>query len=188
MSEQRRDTVVAQTRAWLDEFVIALGLCPFAAAPYNADRICFQVCDADSQEEVYQAFLALLYEMFTSDPDENETSLLIVTHTLASFDDYLGALAELEQVVVEAGAEGMVQIASFHPRYRFDGVPADDPANYTNRSPYPMFHLIREDALAAALETFPNPDAIPARNIERLRALGIDGIRELLDSIGVSVG
>ena len=188
MSDAQPREEIEKTRSWLDGFVIALGLCPFAAAPFNANRICFRVCDSDRPDVVYQAFLGLLYELLTSDPQENETSILIVSQALSSFDDYLDAVADLEQLVVEAGAEGMVQIASFHPAYRFDGVPADDPANYTNRSPSPMFHLIREEGLAAALESYPDPDAIPQRNIERLRALGIGGIRELLESIGVSGG
>lgn len=171
---------LSQTRRWLEHFVIGLGLCPFAAKPFNADRINYRVSDAESLDEIYQAFLGLLYELFTSDPRDQETALLIISRGLRGFDDYLEALAELERTVVEAGAEGMVQIASFHPDYRFDGVAADDPANYTNRSPYPMFHLIREEGLAAALDAYPDPEAIPARNIERLRALGIEGIRALL--------
>ncbi len=168
------------TRRWLERFVIGLGLCPFAAAPFSAERIAYRVSDAESLDEIYQAFLGLLYELLTSDPNDQETALLILSHGLCDFDAYLDALAVLEQAISEAGAEGMVQIASFHPGYRFEGVPADDPANYTNRSPYPMFHLIREEGLAAALESYPDAESIPARNIARLRELGVDGIRALL--------
>lgn len=174
---------VALTREWLERFVIGLGLCPFAASPYDAGRITFAVCDDESLDDIYQAFMSLLFELFTSDPGENETALLILTGGLRAFDDYLDALAMLEQVVVEAGAEGMVQIASFHPGYRFDDTDEDDPANYTNRSPYPMFHLIREDGLAAALESCADPAAIPQRNIEKLRAMGVEGICELFTKI-----
>lgn len=181
MSSRAVADPVAQTRRWLERVVIGLGLCPFAASPYSAGRINYAVCDDESVDDIYQAFLRLLYEMFTSDPHEQETALLILSCGLASFDDYLDAVAILEQVVVEAGAEGLVQIASFHPDYRFDGAAVDDPANYTNRSPYPMFHLIREDGLAAALESCVDPAAIPQRNIARLRELGLDGIRALID-------
>ncbi len=171
---------LSATRHWLERFVVGLGLCPFAAAPFGADRITYRVSDAESIDDIYQVFLGLLYELFTSDPREQETALLILARGLRDFEDYLDALAILEQAVSESGAEGLVQIASFHPDYRFDGVPADDPANYTNRSPYPMFHLIREEGLAAVLESYPDAESIPARNIERLRELGIDGIRALL--------
>lgn len=170
-----------QTRRWLERVVIGLGLCPFAAAPFNAGRIAYRVSDAQSLDDIHQVFLTQLYELLTSTPQNQETGLLILSRGLRGFDAYLDALAMLEQAVAEAGAEGLVQIASFHPDYRFDGVPADDPANYTNRSPYPMFHLIREDGLSAALEDYPDPGSIPARNIERLRALGIEGIRALLN-------
>ena len=169
------------TRRWLERFVIGLGLCPFAAEPFRAERINYRVSDAQSLDEIYQAFLGLLYELFTSDPHDQETALLILSRGLGDFEAYLDALALLEQAVSEAGAAGLVQIASFHPDYRFDGVEADDPANYTNRSPYPMFHLIREDGLAAALESYPDPESIPARNIERLRELGVDDIRALIE-------
>ena len=175
---------VDATRRWLEHFVIALHLCPFAAEPFDAGRIRYEVSAAESIDDIYRDFLALLYELFTSDPRETETALLILTHGLKDFDAYLDAVALLEDVIGEAGAEGMVQIAGFHPDYRFDGAPADDPANYTNRSPYPMFHLIREDGLAAALESVSDPAAIPARNVERLRALGVAGIRELLEQRG----
>jgi hypothetical protein len=86
----------------------------------------------------------------------------------------------MEQAVTAVGLEGRVQLASFHPDYQFAGVEVDDPANFTNRSPLPMFHLIREDGLAAALETYPAPERIPERNIRHLRRLGIEGVRVLL--------
>jgi hypothetical protein len=170
-----------RTRRWVEQFVIGLRLCPFAAAPADGGRIHYRVSSAVSQDDLYQDFLALLYELFTSDPVEMETALLILERGFVDFDDYLDALAMLDGLVVEAGAEGLVQVASFHPDYRFEGAAADDPANYTNRSPYPMFHLIREDGLAAALESVADPEAIPERNAARLRELGIDKIRKLLD-------
>lgn len=186
MSTDAASDVERVTRAWIEHFVIGLGLCPFAAAPFNADRIGIRVSTAHDAEGIYQAFLSLLFEMFTSDPAELETALLVVPAGLASFDHYLDMLETLENAVLEAGAEGMVQVASFHPQYTFGDAAADDPANHSNRSPYPMFHLIREDGLAAALESYPDPDAIPARNVERLRALGMQGIRQLLAKIEVS--
>jgi hypothetical protein len=172
---------LAATRHWLERIVIGLGLCPFAAAPYRAGRIAYRVCEGETPETIYRAFLGTLEELLAADPQAVETVLLIVPRGLAAFADYLDLLGLLEQALAEAGLEGVVQIASFHPDYRFAGAPPDDPANHSNRSPLPMFHLIREDGLAAALAAYPDPERIPQRNVERLRALGVAGIRRLLD-------
>jgi len=171
---------LAQTRRWLERFVIGLNLCPFAASPYRQGRIAYAVSEAEALEAVYQAFLAALQSLVDAGPHEQETALLILIRGLRAFDDYLEALDLFERAIVEAGLEGRIQIASFHPDYCFAGADADDPANFTNRSPFPMFHLIREDGLAAALESYPQPEQIPTRNISRLRALGLAGIKALL--------
>ena len=172
---------IAGTRRWLERFVIGLGLCPFAAAPYRLERIAYSVCDEPSLEKIYGVFLQTLEALVVADPLEQETALLILTCGLSDFDDYLDGLATLEQAVADAGLDGVIQLASFHPDYCFEGAPRDDPANFTNRSPFPMFHLIREDGLAAALESYPEPESIPERNIRCLRELGVSGIRDLLD-------
>ena len=173
---------VLRTRRWIERFVIGLGLCPFAAEPYRAGRVVYSICEETSLEAVYAAFLKTLEEFVLADPQQCETALLILTRGLPDFDDYLDALAVLEQAVVDAGLEGVVQIASFHPDYRFADVPRDDPANFSNRSPLPMFHLLREEGLAAALESCPEPESIPDRNVRRLRQLGLQRIRAVLDS------
>ena len=180
MSADEYGRVVAQTQDWLERFVIGLGLCPFAAAPYRQGRITYSVCDADSMEGIYQAFLQSLETFVQADPVEQETALLIVSRGLTEFNDYLDALSLLEQAVAEACLDGVIQLASFHPDYRFEGVPQGDPANYSNRSPLPMFHLIREEGLAEALASYPDPEGIPRRNIRRLRELGVKGIRSIL--------
>ena len=180
MSAEERDPAVAQTQVWLERLVIGLGLCPFAAAPYREGRITYSVCDAGSLEGIYEAFLQTLEALVLADPAERETALLIVSRGLCEFDEYLDVLSLLEQAVVEAGLAGVIQLASFHPGYRFEGVPEADPANYSNRSPLPMFHLIREEGLAEALAAYPDPQLIPERNVRRLRELGIEGIRSIL--------
>lgn len=180
MSDQCVDPALARTRRWLEGFVIAQGLCPFAAAPFHAERICYRVSSATTLDAVYQDFLALLDEFCAADPRLQETALLILSAGLASFDDYLEALGVLEQAIAEAGLEGQVQIASFHPAYCFAEADPDDPANFSNRSPLPMFHLIREAGLTAALESFSDPERIPERNVRHLRQLGLSGIRSLL--------
>ena len=182
MTASTESEALALTRDWLERFVIGLNLCPFAAAPFRARRIAYTTCDATSLAAIYRAFLAALRDLVLADPQVQETALLILTRGLADFDAYLDALGLMEGALDEAGLAGVIQVASFHPDYRFAGAAADDPANYTNRSPLPMFHLIREDGLAAALESYPRPERIPVRNIRRLRELGVGGIRTVLDA------
>lgn len=181
MSVPSADEALAATRHWLQRVVIGLGLCPFAAAPFHGDRILYRVSPAIEMEDVYRDFLDTLDQLFGSDPARYETALMILHRGLSSFDDYLDALAMVEDAVAAAGLEGLIQVASFHPEYLFDGSDPADPANLTNRSPLPMFHLIREEGLAAALESYPDPEQIPQRNVERMRALGFEGLRALLD-------
>jgi hypothetical protein len=180
MTRYAAEAALDLTRRWLERFVIGQNLCPFAAAPYRAGRIAYKVSDASTLDGVYRDFLITADDMFASDPREQETALLILTGALVSFEDYLDALDVMERAVAAAGLDGRLQLASFHPDYRFAGVDGDDPANFTNRSPLPMIHLIREDGLAAALETCPEPDRIPERNIRHLRGLGIEGVKALL--------
>lgn len=174
------DEVIASTRLWLERMVIGLNLCPFASRPYEAGRVGFCVCNKTDPDAIYRAFLIELDGFLQANPDQVETDLFILSQGLTDFNDYLDMLALLEDALAEAGLEGSIQLASFHPDYLFEGVADDDPANYTNRSPYPMFHLIREAGLEAALAAYPNPEQIPERNMARLRELGIEGIEARL--------
>lgn len=174
------DQVRERTRDWLERFVIGLGLCPFAAEPYRHGRIAYAVCEETADDAIYRAFVETVDALLGQSPQQQETALLIVSRGLTDFDDYLQMLDALEYALDEAGLSGVLQLASFHPDYRFAGVAADDPANYSNRSPYPMFHLIREQQLAEALAGFPDPEAVPGRNMARLRALGPGRIHALL--------
>ena len=180
MTARESARAIEVTRRWLERFVIGLELCPFAAEPYRLERIGYVTCDEPTLEGIYPAFLATLESLVLADPRETETLLFILTRGLSDFDDYLDGLAIFEQVVGDAGLEGVIQLASFHPDYRFQGEPDDDPANFSNRSPLPMFHLLREDSLTAALASYPQPGSIPERNIRRLRELGLGGIRRML--------
>lgn len=171
--------VIARTRRWLADVVIGLGLCPFAAAPHRAGRVNYHVVVGADDDAVYRGFLGALQELVDDDGARWDTGLVITPAALADFDDYLDMLAVLEDAVSDAGLAGEFQVASFHPRYRFDGAAADDPANLTNRAPYPVFHLIREAQLADMLDGFPDPDAIPARNVARMRGLDATTLRRL---------
>jgi hypothetical protein len=171
--------VESRVRSWLEELVIGLNLCPFAAAPYRAGRVRYTVCDAVDPEAIYLAFLAELDAFLQIPATQAETGLFILSRGLSDFHDYLDMLASLESAIAEAGLEGIVQLASFHPDYVFEGSAPDDPANYSNRSPYPIFHLIREQELERVLAGYPDPEAIPRRNIARLRSIGLEALQRL---------
>lgn len=175
--------VISRVRDWLESTVIGLNLCPFAAAPFRAGRVRYTVCDATEPEAIYQAFLAELDSFLQLDPGEAETGLFILSRGLTDFGDYLDMLALLEEALDEAGLAGVIQLASFHPDYVFAGSDEDDPANYSNRSPYPVFHLIREQGLEQALASYPDPEAIPERNIARLREIGVEELRRRLAAL-----
>jgi hypothetical protein len=174
------DEIVDATRRWLADFVIGLNLCPFAAAPFRTDRVFYRVVNSNDIEGIFEAVLDVLRVLVDDGGSAWETALVITPAGLEQFDTYLDAVALIEDAVVEVGLEGEIQVASFHPAYRFEGAPADDPANYTNRSPYPMMHLIREPELEAVLRKFDGAEQIPRRNVERLRALGIEGIQRII--------
>ena len=173
---------IAATRCWVEKVVVGMNLCPFARPVVETGRIRFVVSDADDFEPALTDFAE---ELARLDTDETtETSLFILPGGFADFDHYLDLLAMANALLVDLGYEGVYQLASFHPEYQFESSEPDDPANCTNRSPYPMFHLIREESLARALADFPNPEKIPGRNVEATRAKGLEAMRKMLADCG----
>ena len=151
MINQLSDTVVAETERWLTDWVIKLNLCPFAKHPYQQGRVKITGIDSADSDTVFRFILQELDNLYQCDPETVETTLVVVKTLLDRFDDYLDYLGLLEDVISKTGLEGQIQLASFHPDYCFEGVDEEDPSNYTNRSPYPMFHLIREASLEKAV-------------------------------------
>ena len=172
--------VVARTRCWLEQVVIAHNLCPFARQPFEADRIRYAVSPARRPEDLLAQLGDELNRLHDAPPAQLETTLLIHPDALHDFLDYNDFLDIAEALIDELGYADIFQIASFHPDYRFADTQPEDAENYTNRSPYPMLHLIRQDSLSAALEHYPAPEAIPQRNIETLEALGAAHMRAQL--------
>ncbi|MDJ0806622.1 MAG: DUF1415 domain-containing protein [Gammaproteobacteria bacterium] len=168
------------TELWVRTVVVGLNLCPFAREPLLQGRIRYQVCMDSEPEEIYRALLLELDALLDAPEQAVETSLLIVPYGLRAFETYLGLLDSAEQAVTDVGLEGILQLASFHPDYCFAGVDRNDPANYTNRSPYPMFHLLREASLERVLANYPEPERIPLGNIEKLRKLGLAELQRRL--------
>jgi hypothetical protein len=171
------DEVVVVTRAWLEKAVIGLDLCPFAKAVQ--DRVRYAVSAAEEPEDLLADLADELRTLAAADPGEIETTLLIHPRVLGDFLDYNDFLDDADDVLADLGLEGVVQIASFHPDYQFAGSGPDDIENYTNRSPYPMLHLLREASVERAVATIPDTTQIYEKNIETLRRLGHEGWRRL---------
>lgn len=177
-SENQR--AVEATRQWLEKVVIGLNLCPFAASPWRRGRIRFRVSEATSQQQLAQDLGDELLALQACDPAERETTLLIHPHVLSDFFDYNDFLEDADRLLEELELDGTIQVASFHPDYQFADSQPDDPANCTNRSPYPMLHLLREASIEAATAGLADPELIFERNIKTMRQLGMDGWEALM--------
>ena len=173
------DEVVAATRTWLEKAVIGLNLCPFAKAVHFGNQIRYAVSDAQTPEALLADLARELQTLAAADPAEVETTLLIHPRALVEFLDYNDFLDIADAAVEELGLTGTIQVASFHPHYRFADTEPDAIENYSNRSPYPTLHLLREESVERALAAFPDTGRIPDRNIETLRRIGHDGWRRL---------
>lgn len=173
------DDVIALTRAWISEAVIGLNLCPFAKAVYVKEQIRYVVSHAESEAELAAELLHELQYLHASDPDVIDTTLLIHPRVLRDFFDYNGFLDVADEVLEDAALEGELQIASFHPDYQFADAQPDDIDNFTNRSPYPVLHLLRESSIDRAVQAFPEASAIFQRNIATMRDLGLNGWNRL---------
>lgn len=170
------------TKQWVETVVIGLNLCPFAKQEFVNNRIHFYVTDAHSVE---QLLLDLQLELDALNTEKQfETSLVIHPNILQNFDEYNQFLGAAELLLKDMALEGVFQIASFHPDYQFAGTQPEDVENYTNRSPFPMLHIIREASLAAAIEHYPDPEQIPERNIALLKDLGRTHMQMLFDESG----
>lgn len=177
------DTVIAQTRRWIEEVVIGWNLCPFARKPFSAGRIRFTVTPATEPEELREILSQELRLLAETPLEQIETTLLIHPSALSDFLDYNDFAGDAEELLSELDLDGVIQIATFHPDYRFAGTAPDAVENYTNRSPYPMLHLLREASITAVADDPEFLEKIPERNIETLRRLGKNGVLERLRRI-----
>lgn len=181
MSEPPRNPqVVEATHRWLETVVIGLNLCPFAGWPWRQGRVRIRVSEATQQQQLAQDLADELLALQASNPAECETTLLIHPHVLGDFLDYNDFLDLADRLLEDLELDGILQIASFHPDYQFADSQPDDPANCTNRSPYPMLHLLREASIEAATANMPDPEMIFERNIKTLQKLGMDGWKDLV--------
>lgn len=170
-STVEQEHIISQVQSWLAEVVIGLNLCPFAARPTKAGQVRFVVSEARDEESLLQDLQSELERLETTAPSTLETTLLIIPHMLRDFMDYNLYLNWVDQLIARRGWEGEFQVASFHPDYQFEGTDAEDAENLTNRSPYPILHLLREQSLENMLARYPDSDQIPENNIQRMTRL-----------------
>jgi len=174
------DPSIAETRAWVERVVIGLKLCPFAPAPALKGLIRYVTSDAETSEALMEHLATELQNLVSAPPEELETTLLIHPRVLQDFHDFNGFLTVADELLRVLGHEGEIQIASFHPGYQFAGTEPDDIGNATNRSPYPTLHLLREQSLSRAIDSFGDTASITAANLVTLEKLGPKGLHALM--------
>jgi len=172
------------TQHWLEQAVIGLNLCPFARAVHVKRQIRWVESGERDPQALLDDLVRELQFLAAADSEKVDTTLLIHPHVLTDFLDYNDFLDVADAAIEQLGYAGVLQVASFHPDYRFEGTADDDVGNFSNRSPYPMLHLLREDSIARAVAACPDAAAIYERNVETLHRLGADGWHRLMSSAG----
>jgi uncharacterized protein len=171
--------LITDTQTWLTRAVIGLQLCPFAKAVHLKNQIRYVVSHTTKPQALLETLVQELQHLVQVDPQVIETTLLIHPNALTDFVDYNDFLDVADAALLELALDGVLQIASFHPQYQFAGTDPNAIENHTNRSPYPMLHLLREASIEAAMQNFEGADAIVDRNIATLQQLGTEGWRKL---------
>lgn len=171
--------VLAHTRAWVERVVIGLNLCPFAKAPQNKGLVRYVVCEATETDTLLAWLIDEMRRLAQTDAELIETTLLVHPNVLNDFADFNDFLELAEAAVADQGLEGVLQVASFHPRYQFADSAPEDLGNATNRSPYPTLHLIREQSIDRAVAAIPEAKSIYKTNIATMEQLGVDGWADL---------
>jgi hypothetical protein len=183
MTSSLLNDALVQTQQWFNQVVLGLNLCPFAHVPAKHQRVRMAVLDGANEAELLTCLQREINDLRTEDPQTLETTLVIAPKGFEDFYYYNGVVAYLTHWLVAQGYDGFVQIASFHPQYQFAGVEPNDPQNLTNRSPFPIFHLIREASLSEIIDNGADTDAIPERNIACMQELSASEIRDLFPYI-----
>ncbi|ENQ1529564.1 DUF1415 domain-containing protein [Vibrio parahaemolyticus] len=173
------NAITQQVDQWLNDVVIGLNLCPFAAKPQRNKQIKIFVSKATQEEALLEDILLQLIELSTTEPEKLETTLVAVPNMLQDFWDYNFCIDWVEGLIKQQDWEGIFQVATFHPDYCFGGAAPEDDENLTNRSPYPIFHLIREESMEKVLKHYPDPESIPDTNIARVSALSEEERKKL---------
>jgi uncharacterized protein len=173
------DEVLQQTRHWLEKAVIGLNLCPFAKAVYVKNQVRLVVSQARHADDLLEELDRELDLLVATPAEQIDTTLLIHPTLFDDFLDFNDFLEVAEGVLDEHGLEGVIQLASFHPQFQFDGSEPDDIGNYSNRAPFSILHLLREESVERAVAAYPEAEVIFERNVETLEKLGHDGWKAL---------
>jgi hypothetical protein len=168
---QETTDIINITKSWIEKIVIGLNFCPFAAQPFKTNSIHYEVVVESNLNTVLGEFSKVCTQL--NDDESIETSLIILPEHFDDFEQYLDLVDLCEQLLIMEDLNGVFQVASFHPQYLFAGSEESDPSNYTNRSPYPMIHILREDSLTTAIDKHIDVDSIPENNIKNARNLGL---------------
>lgn len=175
---ENNQNLVAQTKKWIKDVVVGCNFCPFASREVKKDSIRYITVESAEVEDI---LLTLENELTHLDDNiETETTLIILQNGFTDFEEYLDLVNIGEEILAELEYEGVYQLASFHPKYIFHGTEVDDASNYTNRSPYPMLHLLREESVTLAVDSHPNPEGIPVENINYTKEKGLAHMQSLL--------
>lgn len=174
------DLQIEQTKKWILDVVIGCNFCPFAAKEFKKNSIKYTVQES---KDIADCLYSLMKEILILDEEKKiETTFLILPNGFNDFNEYLHLVSLVEKLIKKEKYEGVYQVASFHPNYCFQGAKNDDAANYTNRSIYPMLHILREESIEGVLEKYPNPENIPEKNIDFARERGVEYMKNLRDA------
>jgi uncharacterized protein len=176
------DATIAATKHWLEKAVIGLNLCPFAKAVHVKDQIRYVVSDAANIDTLAEDLVTELELLAEANPEKIDTTLVICPNVLSDFLDFNDFLEVADEIVEELELDGILQVAPFHPQFQFEETETDDITNFTNRSPYPTLHLLREDSVTRAVDAFPDELEIAENNIKTLRNLGHAGWKALFET------
>lgn len=178
-----RAAVERKTLVWVKDFAVGLNLCPFARPLLASDALRVTVCEATEGESIAGALLDEIELIQTASEAEIATTLVVFPNALQRFDAYVAFLEGAQRLLEEMNLLGVLQLASFHPDYQFAGEPIEAASHFTNRAPFPMIHVLREAMVTRALETYPNPEQIPERNIQRLEGFGRERLQQMLAAL-----
>ena len=184
MQPTSHQTVIDDVNKWLKRVVIGLNLCPFAAKPYVTGRVHIALSNSTNDTDLRRDLRDALVQLSDIDPNVRDTTILVVTDHLQDFLAFNAFLDVVDDTLADGGWEGVFQVATFHPDYQFSGTTKNDKSNLTNRSPYPILHILREESVAHALASVDNPHAIPHTNIATVSSLDEDQIEDLFPYIG----
>ena len=181
MSNADNEIIVTKTKSWITNVVVACNFCPFAAREIKRGSIHYEVINNATTKTVLEATLKMF--LLLNNNEQIETSILILPDHFSEFNDYLDLVEKAETLLTKNNYEGIYQIASFHPKYMFADSDENDPSNYTNRSPYPMLHFLREESVTKAIAGYTDIENVPKRNIAFTKEKGLAYMQQLLKSI-----